>query len=205
MTDEKILSTLAREICRKHRCHTVIVYGSRARGDATPSSDYDVLGIRAKGEMTRDTRRWKGAYLDVFVYPERKLRRAGADFLRVRGGRVLVEKDRFGTRLLARLDKIHARGPKALKPDERQALKVWMRKMLDRIRARDEEANFRRVFLLTLLLEDYFLLRNRWYEGPKASFAWLRQNRPDVYGRFQRALKPNAPIAAIEALIEVVV
>jgi predicted nucleotidyltransferase len=37
-------------------CHTVILYGSRARGDATAESDYDVLGVRDSGEAIRDAR-----------------------------------------------------------------------------------------------------------------------------------------------------
>ena len=38
----------------------------------------------------------------------------------------------------------------------------------------DLEGNFRRVWLLYALLEDYFALRGMWYEGPKAALKWLR-------------------------------
>jgi predicted nucleotidyltransferase len=54
----------------EHGCHTVILYGSRARGDAGPESDYDLLGVRERGESVRDTRVVDGAFLDAFVHPE---------------------------------------------------------------------------------------------------------------------------------------
>ena len=40
---------LIRELIGNHGCHTVILYGSMARGDATECSDVDVLGIRETG------------------------------------------------------------------------------------------------------------------------------------------------------------
>ena len=57
----------------KHGCHSAILYGSHARGEATSTSDYDVAGIRESGEIFRDARLWNGSYLDVFVYPQDKI------------------------------------------------------------------------------------------------------------------------------------
>ena len=73
--------------------------------------------------------------------------------------------------------------------------------MLDRLRAGDAEGNYRRVWLLTALLEDYFVFRNRWYEGPKAAFNWLRRHRPDVCAKFASALEPDADLSAIRDLV----
>lgn len=196
------LETLAKELCRKHRCHTLILYGSHARGDATPVSDYDLIGIRANGRVLHDTRRWNGAYLDVFVYPERKLK--PAELLRIRGGRVLIEKHGAGTRLLRRVERLHALGPKPLPPDERRALRIWARKTLERIRSGGTEGDYRRAFLLTMLLEDWFLMRGRWYPGSKEALAWLAANEAKTYACFTAALKPNAPVRKIERLIDLV-
>jgi hypothetical protein len=162
-----------------------------------------MLGIRAKGKTFHHTHRWNGAYLDVFVYPERKVK--AAELLRIRGGRVLIEKNRIGTRLLVQVERLHARGPKPLPPDERRALRIWMRKMLERIRQGGTEGNFRRAWLLYQLLEDWFLLRRQWYPGPKEGLAWLARNNPDLYRCFDAALKPGAPLAKIEALAEKVI
>ncbi len=198
------LSSIVKEVRTKHACHTLILYGSHSRGDATVDSDYDLLAIRrAGGEVVRDARRWKGAYLDVFVYPENRLRPAA--LMNVRGGKVLFQKGRIGDALLGRIEKAYLRGPTPLAGDEAQTRRVWARKMLDRARKGDTEGNFRRVWLLMTLLEDYFALRNRWYEGPKAALAWLRRNDPQVCACFEKALRPGARLSAIRALVDVVV
>jgi hypothetical protein len=68
----------------------------------------------------------------------------------------------------------------------------------------DVEGNFRRVWLLTALLEDYFHLRGLWFEGPKRAFLWLAEHDPVAHAAFERALVPGAPREAIAALATVV-
>jgi len=191
------LPSVIKEVCAKHRCHTLILYGSWARGDATAASDWDLLAIRSgTGDVVHDARKWRGVYLDVFVYPEGKLK--AAKLVHVRGGKVLKQKGQFGDRLLARLDRLYRRGPKPQPADELAAWNVWLQKMLERASAGDAEGNFRRVWLLTALLEDYFVFRNRWYEGPKLSLQWLRLNEPKLYVLFERALEPGSDLSALE-------
>jgi predicted nucleotidyltransferase len=195
-----LLQSIAEDVRTRHKCHTLILYGSWARGDATPTSDYDLLAIRQRGRaVVRDARMWEGAYLDIFVYPEEKLR--PDDLLQVRGGKVLFQRGHIGDALLARIDKVYARGPKPLSHDEIGARRLWAQKMFDRLQAGDPEGNYRRVWLLTALLEDYFELQNRWYEGPKAAFKWLRTHRPHVCAKFENALMPGADLRVIGDLI----
>ena len=53
------LQSVIKEVCAKHRCHTLILYGSWARGDATTASDYDFLAIRRNGrDILHDARSW---------------------------------------------------------------------------------------------------------------------------------------------------
>jgi hypothetical protein len=66
----------------------------------------------------------------------------------------------------------------------------------------DIEGDYRRVWLLTLLIETYFDLRNAWYPGSKAAFEQLRVDDPSAYALFEAALAPNASQEAIEALVE---
>lgn len=198
--NDRFLAAVVKEFQRKHRCHTLILYGSHARGDATPASDYDILGIRDEGEVVRDARLWRGVYLDFFAYPQRKAK--AAELMHVRGGKVLFQKARCGDRLLARIEKAHAAGPKPLPPDELRARKVWARKMLKRAQVGDIEGNYRRVWLLTALLENYFAARNRWYAGSKASLRWLRENDPQTWAHFEEALKPGARLSTIATLVE---
>ena len=47
-------------------CHTVILYGSRARGDAGPDSDYDLIGFRDRdGPPLRETGLRYGGVIDI--------------------------------------------------------------------------------------------------------------------------------------------
>jgi hypothetical protein len=197
------LPSITKEVCTKHRCHTLILYGSWARGDATTVSDCDLLAIRKGGiDVVRDARKWRGIYLDVFVYPEKKVK--AAELLRVRGGKVLKQQRQIGDRLLAQLDRIYRRGPKSLPADELAARKVWLHKMLERALIGDTEGNFRRVWMLTALLEDYFVFRNRWYEGPKLGLQWLRENEPRIHKRFEQALRPGSDFSILQDLVAAV-
>jgi len=189
----------------RYGCHTVILYGSHARGENTVVSDYDLAGFRKGGRELRVARLWQGVYLDVFIYPESRLREDDSSLLRMRNGRVLCQKRQLGSRFLAHLQKLFHKGRKKLRPDEIRALKVWARKMIDRARAGDVEGDYRRTWLLTSLLEDYFLIRSRWYLGPKESLAWLRTNAAETYDGFRRALRPGASLRDIEELAERVV
>ena len=87
---ESMLATVIKEVCKKHTFHTLILYGSHARGDATAASDVDLLAIRkGTGAPVHDARHWRGVFLDVFVYPESKVDPQA--LLRIRGERVLLE------------------------------------------------------------------------------------------------------------------
>lgn len=203
MTDPR-LPLLVEEL-RARGCHTVVLYGSRARGDFTPESDYDVAGVRAGGDEERDARPWEGSFLDAFIYPERAVAELKPGMDRLAGGVVLCERDGFGRDLLLRATLMYHRPIDPLPPGEHAALKAWPRKMLARIARGDVEANYRRAWLLYQLLEDYFALRALAYRGPKESLGWLAAQDPAVETAFRTALQPGAELGAIEALVDLVV
>jgi predicted nucleotidyltransferase len=197
-----VLDACVAELVEVHGCHTVILYGSHARGDATPASDFDLAGLRAAAEPFRIAHTRHGGYLDAFVYPEDVA--VDEEFLKLRGGRILVQHEGLGDRLLARVEELYLAGPKRWTPDERVAIHAWIGKMIPRIAQGDIEGDFRRVMLLYELLEDYFKARDLWYFGPKVSFIWLQQHEPATFRLFQEALRPDASLAAIEALARAV-
>ncbi|MBS2031022.1 MAG: nucleotidyltransferase domain-containing protein [Deltaproteobacteria bacterium] len=199
---DPLLLRIGERLRAVHGCHAAILYGSRARGEATDTSDYDVLGARDSGPSLRDAELLDGKYLDAFVHPRQKLERPDATLLHIRNGIVLFEQDGLGTRFLAALDALFERGPSPLPADEIQALRVWARKSLERVRAGGILGNLRRMELVPRLLEDWFTTRGRWYLGPKASLRWMAENMPELHAAFEAALHPSAPIEAIERLVQ---
>jgi hypothetical protein len=196
------------ELRARHGCHTVILYGSRALGNATPESDYDLLGIRDEGEPTRDARYVDGFFLDAFIYIERDLEGAAASMLQVRRGIPLHDPRGVGARLVAEVGQALLSPPPPVPAAELAARRAWCSKMLGRIKRggpADVEAHYRRAWLLVDLLELYFVLRGRHFLGSKESLRYLEENEPEAHRLFAQALLPGADVAAIEALVERVV
>lgn len=186
------LDILAAELCEKHGAHTVILYGSRARGDARPTSDVDVYLVRDDGPATSDHRVWEGLWLDAWVHPARDTEVFEPGLLRLCGGKVLIDRDGFGRALLERLDARRAQGPEAATPEHRALLVTWLLKTAARVRAPapdDLEAMLRRAALLTESIETYFTLRGRWYPGPRGALATLREEDPETWARYAEALR----------------
>lgn len=203
MSENDELSALREEFVGVHDCHTVILYGSRAIGDATPESDWDVAGVRARGEMFRVSRPWRGTFLDAFVYADAEVSEPNEDLLKLRGGRLLEDANGFGARLLARLDAFYESGPPLRPAWHWEMQRVWFAKTLARIRRDDVEARLRRGWLVMEALENYFCFRHRFYPGPKQGLAWLRENDPATFSCFEEALRPQAGFAPVERLVEV--
>ena len=204
MNLDETTRALCAELSERQHCHTVILYGSRAHGTTLPESDYDLAGFREAETTVRDARVCQGRFLDLFLYPDSLLAAPTANLLKLRGGVVLTERDGLGTALLARLEEIFTAGPEKLPPDEIEARRVWAFKMLARAKRGDLEGNYRRSWLLTALIEDYFHLRGLWYLGSKAAFAWLREHDARTCAACEEALKPGARIEAIAALVALV-
>jgi uncharacterized protein len=203
VVDELQMDEVVAEVRASHQFHTLILYGSRARGAETPLSDFDLLAITHEGtRVVRDARPWRDVYLDLFIYPDRLIK--PAQLMQVRGGRVLCQERGSGDALLGRIERLYRRGPKPLPDDEVRARVTWAKKMLERARYDHLEGQFRRVWLLTVLLEDYFHLRGKWYEGPKLSLSWLQENDPQTYSLYEAALRPAAAFSDVESLVQAV-
>ena len=60
--------------------------------------------------------------------------------------------------------------------------------MLERATKNDTEGKYRKIWLLNDLLSIYFILRDKWYLGPKESFAYLKINEPKLLKKYVQAL-----------------
>ncbi|MEO5667662.1 MAG: nucleotidyltransferase domain-containing protein [Bdellovibrionota bacterium] len=202
--NDKVLLKILDELQNEHDCHTAILYGSRARGDATDTSDYDVLGLRGKEPNIMVAKPIDGYFADAFVYSDAYVDAHTTEFLRVRGGKVLFQRGHQGTKLISKVEALYRKGPEPLRPDEIQQRKTWIDKTFARMLRGDIEAQYRRHWLLFNLLEDYFALRGLWYRGSKESFRYLADKDPKAHLLFENALSGKAKDSDIRKLCDFV-
>jgi predicted nucleotidyltransferase len=202
---DPFLDFIVRELKERHGCHTVVLYGSRARGEENPESDYDVLAFRDSEERSSDCREIDGLFLDAHIYPASGIEGREKDFRQLHRGRVLVDREGLGARLLTKVDEIIAKGPEPVAAHDIQLRRTWYQKTLKRIERGDAEGKLRRAMLLMNAIDDYFDFRRKWVMGPRLSFQWLREHDPIAYALFEKALSPTATGAELKALTDKIV
>ena len=200
--NDPVLSAIVDHLRAKYRCHTVILYGSRARGEETATSDYDVAGIRARGAKTRQAGKVDGAYWDLFVYSEKDLKKFGDHQWAWKNARVLWEEGDYGRRLLARLEKFLETPFQPAPKFEIEATRAWSLKQLERCQLGDVHGFYRRAELQVAALADYFQIRKKRYPGPKAALQWLESGDPETHGLFARVYQEPTDLAALRSLIQ---
>ncbi|GHB13813.1 nucleotidyltransferase domain-containing protein [Salinicola rhizosphaerae] len=198
MDNRSRLGAIAANFQSRFAAHTILLYGSAANGTATPESDLDIAAFGPVERAVREAYVHEGIFVDGFVYSESVLRDPEDEHLRFRGAIILLQHRGTADAFMGLLERKWVAGPAALPADEQQARRVWIEKMLRRTRRGDAEGNYRRAWLLTSLLEDYFLLRNLWFEGPKKALLWLERHDPVSAEAISAALVPGADFAAIE-------
>ncbi|MCK8059003.1 MULTISPECIES: nucleotidyltransferase domain-containing protein [unclassified Fusibacter] len=185
----------------KYKCDTVILYGSYARGDFTAESDVDLVCFRESEIDLNDTGIFEGKQLDVWVMSKKALL-APQDFLHIREGIVLVDKDASGEKLLKTVDDMYACGPEKKERKDKLFLIDWMNKMYLRSTKGDIEGTYRYYWLVRDILEIYFELHDLWYEGPKKSLSWLELNDTVFYNHYEKVLRDKVLSVEMRALIE---
>lgn len=201
MQSDHVLDSIIELLKTKYKCHSALLYGSRARGDAGPVSDYDVVGVCKNGSKTRIAKNEKGAYWDLFVYPEKDLLKLDDQHLGWRNAKVLFEKGNYGRRLVKR---IHNLVKKPFKPSPQYEIDVtiaWVDKQLDRIALGDTHGLYRKIELQNAAIEHYFQIRRKRFWGPKASLQWLEKNDPNTFKLFTRSYKKPQDMTALTALV----
>jgi len=202
LSDDSLLQETVSELLQRYKCHTVLLYGSRARGDATDKSDYDLMAVRKSGKQIRLAEKRNGKYLDIFIFPEKSLKKLGDEHLYMKESKVLFEQGHFGSQFIKQLKKIAKKPYQPLPDDEIQICRVWPHKMFERIIVGDIEANYRRSWLHEALLSDYFALRKKRYNGSKESFAWLKKNDLTTYKLFDKVLANPTNLKFLKKLVE---
>jgi len=186
-------SSLLQYICdflqKDQGCHTAILYGSKARGDDNELSDFDVIGFaKVEHSFPKPIFYQSKHYLDLWIYPEKDLLKAHSSYLHILDGKILFEKENLGTDFLKKLKALELEGPCKITEDQYLSKKLWSQKMYLRSLGNDPDSLFRRIWLMQALLEDYFLVRNLWFKGPKKSFQFLKINDKNFYNLYSKTL-----------------
>lgn len=205
LTDNDLtLSKIVQVLTQKYHCHTVILYGSRARGQTTSTSDFDVVGVCKRGKKTRIAKKQDGKFWDVHVYPEKDLRKLNEQHLSWKHARILHSVGPYGQRLLDRIEKLLKRPFKPHPDYEVEVIKAWAQKQLERCRIHDIQGLYRRAEFQNAMIEHYFFVRQKRFWGPKEGFAWLKHNDPGVFKLVHRTLRNPTIISYLKTAAEAV-
>lgn len=196
---------LVTELKLRFQPDIIILYGSRARGDADINSDIDVACFCQKPELKKEARSFHGLSLDAWFYPTESMNPDNDEFLRLHDGCCLQDMDGTGRAFLNRLHERFVKGPAPIAEEERKHSTEWVRKMLQRASGNNIEALYRRSWLAVEILMIYFQLRDQWYCGPKKSFSWLEKNDPQALCLFQAAYQNPDNLPALIRLSEYVI
>lgn len=169
--------------------HAILVYGSYANGTANEQSDFDALLITDRHCTAHDGGRIDGVLLDVFIFHTSQITEQTdcGSFLQVHDALVLLDARGQAARLKERVA-AYVRSRPPLPGDEKRHLVEWCEKMLIRATRCDAEGYYRWHWLLNDSLELYFLLRDRFYFGPKKALGQLQTMDPPGYALFYAAL-----------------
>ena len=175
---------------------SIIVCGSYASGDEDEFSDFDCLLIVEDKQRDIDRSTVCGVQLDCHIYTVFDTCAEDIDPFLICYDSVIL-KDRYGAaKALKERVREYAESHSATSQNEKDTIVSWTQKTLKRIKKRDVEGNYRAISLLSVSLEDYFLLRDMFYPGSRKAALYLRDNDPEGYELYRTAvtLRTNSSI-----------
>lgn len=194
-------SELAGYLKDQYQAHTIILYGSIARGDYTNESDIDVIAfVQGLDEEICDNREWDGRILDAWIKND-ELMKYPDSFIHLRDGIILSDDFKKAPDFLEKIKAIFSRGPEIKNKNYKEHVKAWCRKTLIRSSRGDVEGKFRLNWLLMDLLQYYFVLRDKWYLGPKESIRELKEIDSVTYNLYARSLDRDLSFEELESLV----
>ncbi len=182
---DNLLKNSVAYLQKVYKPHTIIVYGSRATGDATSTSDIDIACFCDKPMTSKDARLIGGMDLDAWIYATEAMNASSREFFKLIDGYSVLDEQKLWLPFHHKIAAQIAKGPNAISNEDRSHKIQWIAKMLKRVQQNDVEALYRKNWLAFDLLETYFEFRNEWYFGPKKSFQWLEIHDPEVLCLFK--------------------
>lgn len=168
----------------------IITYGSYSSHTNNLHSDYDAVLICDKTERFHDTNVIAGVRLDVWGY-ERKWIENLTDFgklIQIWDGTIVLDTDNIAEKLQKQVISYIENQPKKTE-EEKEDLKLWCKKMMERTCRGDAEGMFRWHWLLVDSLEIYCDVRDLYYFGPKKTLLRMKETDEIGYALYDAALR----------------
>ena len=200
MTREDQIASVVQYLKRHYRCHTIILFGSYARGDNTSESDLDLLAFTDHVHPNVDTHTVGGVQLDCTLHDSSELVACNA-MLQAVDGVALLDEEGLADGFLKGLSKLRNLVAPDYTHEEAEFQIDWLHKMLNRCQQGDPEGDYRRHWMLVDSLEIALTLRNVFYEGPKLALQELRDRDFEAYTAYCAALRPHATTEDLKAWI----
>lgn len=211
LSDEE--DTLIDFLEEQHGCHTVILFGSRARGTHRADSDWDVLALHDGAAETSVHTHVEGVgEVNAYLYPRAMgvfhpkapspLFQPFDTFIgRLRHGRVLAEEDGLGSGIVLQAQRMFATGPAPVPADRLAHVRYqFFEKYLPVIAGHTPEAHFERHDALRQMMFYYFRLRGAWLPSLKEWPRALADEDPVMLALLEQAETPAASIEDFRAL-----
>lgn len=189
---EKILSYLK----KTYHPLAVIVSGSYADGSFDEGSDFDcTVVVEGEKPFGHDSSVIDGVPLDCFIYTDEEAEDIDPDaVLPIFNGRIIFDTDGIAANMKAKVAKYVADNTVTSESDK-QIIRGFIVKCMKRMDKNDDDGNYRLISLLWESLCDYFLLRDMYFFGGKKAIKYLKENDPEGYGLYHKAITEKTPEA----------
>lgn len=176
---------------------TIAVYGSYADGTYDPYSDFDCLLIVKSKDRMHDDTIIDGVLLDCFLYSEQEMEQENIETFIPLYDAKLVYDTGMGQAVQSKV-RNYVQSHSMHNPEEKHFLVSWIKKTLKRMEKSDTEGHFRAIAFLAESLEDYCILRDRFYFGSKKTIRFLQEEDVQGFLLFRKAIT----IRSNEAIME---
>lgn len=200
MSRDALIASVVQYLKRHYRCHTIILFGSYARGQEAPESDMDLLAFTDYPHPNVDTHTVGGIQLDCMLHDSSELVACNA-MLQAVDGVAILDEEGLAQGFLAGLSQLRNLAAPEYTREEAEFQLDWLHKTLGRCQKGDPEGDYRRHWMLVDSLEIALTLRHVLYEGPKLALQQLRQRDFEAYTAYCAALRPQATADDLKAWI----
>lgn len=167
---------------------SILLYGSYADETNDEYSDFDCMVIVEKKEKRHDDSIVAGVQLDCFLFtPEEVQNEEDLEVYLTAYDANIVKDNGLGADLKKRVREF-VEAHSVIDAEEKQFIRSWILKTMNRARKGDDEGHFRAVAFLWESLTDYCFLRDRYYFGSKKAIAMLKAEDPEGYALFHEAV-----------------